>query len=181
MVDERDLCALCNLEPAGAWAVKPGTAPILRMCQECSEKFRAQGGLTLRDYLDTLSVPVLMVDSNVIVKIANRAARELMGKQASEVEAYLCGQVFECVYSRLPGGCGQTVHCSACTIRKCVTHTFTTGETLTDVPAYINQRLAGKSFHIDLHISTQRVWNVVLLRVDRITPRRADERHRTRN
>ena len=76
----------------------------------------------------------------------------------------------ECVYSDLPGGCGETIHCSACTIRKTVMKTHDTGENQKDVLAiqYLKTPTGNQLFEI--LISTQKVGDVVLLHLQQMNP-----------
>ena len=80
------------------------------------------------------------------------------------------GDVFECANARLPGGCGRTIHCSGCTLRRTVTDTFTTGRSHVRVPAYLRRRRDEDAGAVSLLITTEKVGGVVLLRVDHVGP-----------
>jgi len=138
------------------------------ICEQCAFHLVAQLGMPLQEYLDGLEVPVLVVDDDVNVKTANRQARELLQKELPAIEGYKGGDVFECDYSRLPEGCGKTVHCSACAIRGTVTDTFKTGMTHVSVPACLHRIAGEENQEISLLISTELVNGVVFLRVDRV-------------
>jgi hypothetical protein len=78
------------------------------------------------------------------------------------------GDVFECAYASLPGGCGETIHCEACTIRNTVMDTFKTGKSHLKTPAYLLQGIPDNYHEIQFEISTEKVKDVVLLRIDKI-------------
>ncbi|MBN2104037.1 hypothetical protein JW835_08370 [bacterium] len=84
------------------------------------------------------------------------------------IENYMGGDAMECVYARLPGGCGNTIHCKTCTIRNSVTETFNTGKSLRKVPAYLDQMQDESVKEIKFLISTEMVNDIVLLRIDEI-------------
>jgi len=67
--------------------------------------------------------------------MTNSMALELLGKTESETHGQLGGKVFNCNHAQEPGGCGGAIHCSGCTVRRCVMHTFQIGECQVLVPA----------------------------------------------
>lgn len=136
------------------------------VCFECLTWLRKSIGQTLRDYLNTFYFPVLLVDSNVDVKIANNDAMDFLGKNLFEIEGYRGGDAVECEYARFPEGCGGTVHCKACAIRNTVTETQKTGKSFKDVPAIQNIYSSGKVVKTHLKISTEKFNDLVLLRID---------------
>jgi PAS domain-containing protein len=161
-------CTLCkkDLSPK-AIAQRTITGNV---CEECLHHVGAQAGMPLRDFLDGLGVPVLVVDGDVVVTMANKPVLALLGKNFSQVRGQRGGDVFECAYARLEGGCGRTVHCSGCAIRRAVTETFTTGRSLRGVLAYLNRDAVTQFLQLGMVISTEKAWGMVLLRVDYIGP-----------
>lgn len=138
------------------------------LCSSCAAGVRTEGGIRLQNYLNLLDAPVVAVDAAGVVKVANDKACALFGKGASSVVGRKGGDVFECIHAGEPGGCGGTVHCSACAIRKAVTETFASGKPSIRVPAYLKQVRAGRKGEISLYISTEKVGDAVFLRIDRI-------------
>jgi len=138
------------------------------ICYDCSHHLFAEIGMPLRSFLDGLDAPVLVVDSNCTVTTANDIALKLVNKDLTNIEGFRGGEVFGCAYARLPGGCGNTVHCSGCTIRRTVMDTFRTGKSHSKVPAILKQQKTTEPQEIHLHISTEKVADVVLLRVDKV-------------
>jgi len=136
------------------------------ICQECRFNIKAQRGVLLQEYLDHLDVPVLLVDSDVKIIGANNSACELLGKDITDMEGCRGGDVFECEYARLPRGCGNTIHCSGCAVRRTVTDTHLTGKLHRRVPAYLNMKKLKETHRFDLFITTEKVDDAVLLRID---------------
>ncbi len=165
-----NLCSKCRKEippfPPGLLTDRIITGGL---CQECFQHV-AESGMPLADFLDALEAPVLLVDSDVVVKAANQVVRTMLGKDISQVQGYRGGDVFVCAYARLPEGCGRTVHCSGCAIRLSVMETFTTGKSLLNVPAHLHQQVDNRFQPMDLRISTEKFWSMVLLRIDYIGP-----------
>ncbi len=133
------------------------------MCEACFEHFDKQwGGQRLGEYLDQFDLPVLAVDGDRRVVAANQAMAEFLGKSEREIFGLLGGEAIECVHSRLPEGCGQTVHCKACAIRLTVQATLDTGAPKTRIPAYLTREQADKR----LYISTELRDGAVIVTVE---------------
>jgi hypothetical protein len=92
----------------------------------------------------------------------------MLGKGSPEIEGHKGGDVFECAYARLPEGCGNTIHCSGCTIRRTVMETHKTGKSSLRVPATLNRNDPEDPDKITLLISTEKIADVVLLRIDAV-------------
>jgi hypothetical protein len=121
----------------------------------------------IRSFLDTIDAPVLVVDGDVRVISANRPALLALKKEYEEIEDKLGGEVIECEYSHLPGGCGKTPHCTGCQIRMNVNHTRATGEPLTRVKACQHTMTSTGRTLVDFYISTEKLGDgTVLLRID---------------
>jgi len=165
---DRHTCTMCHRDISSETAGQRSITGSI--CMKCLERFGARQGVPLLEFLDLLGVPVLATDSDVVVQTANKPLRTLLGKQLSQVKGQRGGDVFECAYAKLPGGCGKTVHCSGCAIRRAVTETFATGKSLRNVPAYLNRDMVTQFQQLGLVISTEKAWGVVLLRIDRIGP-----------
>lgn len=135
------------------------------ICASCLRNAQAQAGIGLGAYLDTLEVPILVMDAAGVVRFANRPACALLGKESDRIEGVLGGDVFECENARRPGGCGRTVHCSGCAIRQCVLETLATSISHVAVPATISPDCGEE---IGMTISTERFGDFVLLRIDEL-------------
>ena len=127
-------CAWCNNEmDYERGALQEGGTIIRSICTTCLESFAFQMGVPLQNFLDRLPVPIFVVNDDVVVQAANKQGYALLSEDAQSVLKKLGGIVFDCAYAQLPEGCGRTVHCSGCAIRRSVYHTYTTGQSLVDV------------------------------------------------
>ncbi len=162
-------CTWCNAEiqlpDSGRHA---GRSMTEALCTECSEQFVFQMGVPLQSFLDSLPAPVFVVDDDVIVKAANSLGYELLEKTPDQIRDRIGGVVFECAWARLPEGCGRTIHCSACAIRRSVFYTYETGKSLIEVPATLRYYQKKEDQELAMFISTEKMGDVVLLRIDRI-------------
>jgi DNA-directed RNA polymerase subunit RPC12/RpoP len=121
---------------------------------------------TLRDLIDGLSHPVLAVTSQGKVRMINSKASAMLGKSADSIRDLDGGVVMECVYSKLPLGCGKTEHCTGCTIRNTVMKTFATGQDQSQVTAYQYIQMPDGPKKMQFLITTEKVGEIVLLRID---------------
>jgi len=163
------VCAWCLKEMGVVeTSERPDTEISHGICENCLDNLTAQSGMSFQHYLDSLPLPVFMVDGNVEVIAVNSRACAVLGKKNAELIHHLGGNVFECQYARLPLGCGRTIHCSGCTIRKAVTRTFETGEPLSMVPATLSHADLDHPTEISLYITTAKVGDMFMLRVDKM-------------
>ena len=138
------------------------------ICENCSTNLLFQMGVELGEFLDSLKLPVVVVNGTGTIMTANHHARAMLRKGLSEIAGYKGGEVFECAYARLPEGCGKTMHCSGCTIRRTVMATFGTGRSCLKVPATLNRKNPEDPEKIKMLISTEKLDDLVLLRIDKI-------------
>ena len=141
-------------------------------CPECKNYFFAsESPVPLSDYLNRLGVPVLVLDDDVRVRGFSEQARALLGKGLQNIKGQYGGDVIECAYARLPGGCGNSEHCAACTIRRTVVDTYETGKSHLKVAAYQNVQMQRHVRETLFLISTEKAGNFVLLKIEEIRPR----------
>jgi PAS domain-containing protein len=163
------ICAWCSKEMPGGESKAASKNMITHgICDNCRDNVLFQMGVELEAYLDSLDVPIVLVNQGGKVVTANNRARSMLRKDLSDIEGYRGGEVFECAYARLPEGCGNTQHCSGCTIRKTVMKTHGTGKGFRKVQATLNRNTPETPEQMNLLISTERLANVVLLRIDKI-------------
>ncbi len=163
-------CVWCKAKlPEGA----PDSAHAITrsLCPNCREYFcKRRSPVSLEQFLSQMDVPVLVMDDDVRVTGFNRTASSLLGCSPDWLGRY-GGDVLECAYARLPGGCGGTEHCKACTIRRSISSTYATGHSLENVPAYQDVVVAGATRETRYLISTEKIGEFVLLRLDEIRPK----------
>lgn len=164
------LCAWCG-ETLGVKDPDHNTreGPVTHgICPDCVREALSFEATSLRDYLDRFSGPVFLVDASCRIVTANRAALLALGKGSKEVEGRLGGDAFDCQYADLPEGCGNTMHCKTCTIRRTVSDTLRSGRSHEDAAAYPDlHHLTGEK-GVHFLISTEKVGDAVLLSIDDI-------------
>jgi hypothetical protein len=138
------------------------------ICKKCYAALVGSKKSSLIDFLESLNVPVLVVNSDVSVDYANKHARNILQKELPKIEGFKGGDVFECAYAKLHEGCGATIHCAACTIRNTINDTLLIGNSHLRTPAYLTQGTIDDNQEIKYLISTEKVAGVVLLRIDNI-------------
>src|SRR6266568_657544 len=134
----KQICAWCGRELSCSNIVREDDISY-GICLPCANSVMVDVPNNLQDFLDQISVPVVLVDLEGVVRGANQQACALLGKELSHIEGNLEGDVFECAYALLPGGCGNTYHCSGCVIRRSILYTFETGEPVHRMPATLKQ------------------------------------------
>ncbi len=159
------ICAWCHT-PLLPTEMEHDNAISHGICDSCSSNIFFQMGVSLQEFIDDLDKPVCVVDHEGIIVTANHKTQEMLSKPLEEIRNRLGGDVFECAYSRLPEGCGKTIHCSGCTIRKSVNTTFHTGVSIQSVPAVLNQGELENISPQTFAISTQKVGNAVFLTIE---------------
>jgi hypothetical protein len=143
------------------------------ICGECINNLTFQNGVSYQDYIDSLSAPVLLLvvhaDTYLITKQVNAKASAVLQKEPREIVQHLAGNVFECAHARLPEGCGRTVHCSGCTIRRAVMDTYRTGIPQSMVPATLKRNRSDRSERVDLFVTTVKTGEMVVLRIEELS------------
>ena len=139
------------------------------ICETCAENFLNDSPQQLLDYLDDLHIPVLLVDQDGKIIRSNQNASKKIGKKIDQIVGYRGGEVFDCVHANLEGGCGHTIYCSDCTIRQSVNETYSTGNSIINRTAYLTVCREGISRREKILISTEKLGNLVLLKVESIS------------
>jgi hypothetical protein len=139
------------------------------MCVDCLEFLeREWRGMTVGDYLDSVDAPVMLVDSERRMVSCNKKAEKVLGKSRGVMKGLMAGEFLECHNSILSEGCGKSIHCSACTIRKSIEGTIKTGESVKEQPAYFNTMERGVPVVKHIKVSTEKEGNFVRLQIQGI-------------
>jgi PAS domain-containing protein len=156
------ICSFCRVD-LGYKEPLDGDSVTHGMCDACSDHFGRQwDGLDLGEYLDQFDHPVLAVNGDRRIVAANQRMADMLGKSERRVFGLLGGEAMECLYSRLPEGCGNTIHCKTCTVRNTVMEVLETGESRERVPAYVDRG----DRRVELTISAHKRDGIVLLVID---------------
>lgn len=154
----KTLCAWCRA------IISDGEGPISHgICSSCKGSFAFQSGVDLRTFIDSLPFPILVLDNRLNPVCINNSGVAQLGKSAAELEQCSIGEIFECEYSRLPEGCGRTVHCSGCVIRKSITLTNETGQPQNMVPAILTTNDSVVAYYV----STTMADDCVVLKLEK--------------
>jgi hypothetical protein len=165
------ICAWCKKDLGSSGTFDgTGDAPITHgMCGDCARKTLSFKAKPLRSFLDQFSKPVFLMNSEGRIVTGDAIGFSFLQKKPEEVENELAGDAFGCRYANLPGGCGNTVHCKTCTIRITVMDTLQSGKSNIRVPAYPDLHHMTGENRIRFLITTERVGEAVLLRIDEVT------------
>jgi PAS domain-containing protein len=169
-VDLRRICAWCRASLDQGPAEPEADAPVTHgICAACLARFNREHSLPLADFLESLEGPVLLVDGDGVFQEANSRAYQILGKESTRVLGRRGGEVLECLYADLPGGCGASEHCrSGCVIRRSVTHTLRTGQAVVRALAEQEVHSAEGDRLARIVISTEKAGTLVLLRIEEI-------------
>ncbi len=108
------------------------------MCEPCSQHFeRLWSGMPQDEYLAGLSGAVLVLDEDARVVTMNQQLADLIGVDRKSVIGLGAGEAFSCIRSR-PDGCGKTVRCRECPVRRTVEQVARTGQIHERVSAYVD-------------------------------------------
>jgi hypothetical protein len=139
------------------------------LCKRCARDFMIEElGEPLNEFLDRIGVPVVVVGPEFVIRTANKQACDLIGKKLSEIQHGRPGDVIECAHASEPGGCGEQIHCTACTIRLKVLETYQTGKSFENVPAYPGVCLFEDVKRMSVEISTQKVGEMVFVTIENL-------------
>lgn len=165
------VCAWCGagIERRG-YSQELDNATSHGMCPNCLHALICQNeGVSLQSHINSIPIPIVLVDRDNRIIGTNAKAVEMLGRKPEAAVGLPFGTVFECIYSRLPEGCGRTIHCSGCVIRKCVTATFNTGTPHVSVPATLNVESPDQLSEAVLTVTTVKGDRVVVMRIEQLS------------
>ena len=155
------ICSYCGKEIGENEPLNNGRISY-SICKGCLELNSKQiKGMSFNEYLNMFDVPVFIVNEEVRILAANKMAETLLGKPKEKFVGLLGGEALECVYARLPGGCGNTVHCVTCAIRNTVTSTIQSGVIHRHVPA----KLHLEDEEIAMYLSTEIIGSSICIKI----------------
>lgn len=155
----KTLCAWCGL------VIRDGSLPVSHgICVSCRDRFFKCAGVPLQTFIDSFDFPVLVLGGSLQPVAVNKSGEEASHRSAQIQAPETLGDIVECEHSRLPEGCGRTVHCSGCVLRKTLEHTNNTGDPASLVPATIST----DSSDIRLYISTIKVDGRIFVKLEKV-------------
>ena len=165
------VCVWCGRE------LSPGKTgdPISHgVCQACMHALIVRRGTALTELLDQLDLPVIELDAGLTAVLANQAAEKAVGKKVDLIKGRLAGNVLQCIYAFTPEGCGRTIHCSGCTIRRTITATHQDGQPRYGVEAEQLVEHGAERQLVHYRISTEKFRDSVLLIIEDVRMLAAD-------
>ncbi|MBF0481495.1 MAG: response regulator [Desulfovibrionaceae bacterium] len=125
-------------------------------------------------YENTPNLMLLVNDEGRVVDI-NPALEVWLGQPKTELLGRLGGEVFRCLNSFLPGGCGRTPDCVHCPVRSRVMRVFSSGERVYNEEGSLSLMLGGETITAHFLISCSPLRsggkNFVLVNLTDITKR----------
>jgi len=160
-------CLWCHQVISGPRDRPPTNAPLTHgLCVDCVGYLEGNP-IKLGQVLESFATATVVVNSRGTVVGANGASLVMLGKAMSEIAGELAGNVIECSNARRPGGCGRTVHCDGCGIRRAFTETLRTGVPSVAIKARTYRPSADGTLAIrEWVLTTERLDQLVLLRIE---------------
>ncbi len=134
---------------------------------------------------------MMLIDPELRILKANKAALELVGKNYEQIHYYKSGDAFNCIYTNpAENGCGGSGNCRFCGIRSTIEHTITTGEAVNKNEAEFSFKKNGRVNKIDVYVSSTIATqnpDTYLVIIDDITQQKKaqreiiNERNRSKN
>jgi PAS domain-containing protein len=110
----------------------------LELCGDCADYARRlRARIPGRERLAASPSPLLVTKVDGRVVAANTAFAALTGRTAGALDGWLAGDAMGCERARLPGGCGRTVRCQECTLRRMIAEVGRTRIARWRVPMYL--------------------------------------------
>jgi PAS domain-containing protein len=98
------------------------------ICPDCMENLFGPSRMILSEFLNSIEVPVLVMDENRGIRQANRAAERALVNVGRQVQGKRFGIVIECAHASVMGECGLSPYCSGCAFRRNVYDTYRDGK-----------------------------------------------------
>jgi PAS domain-containing protein len=135
------------------------------ICDACLRE--AIGGpVSLDKFVDSLDVPVLVMDGSLTVRAVNHAAEAIIGRPVAEMRNTRVGVAIKCVNGGAPGGCGQSTRCRGCMLRQNLVDTHADGRRRYGVYGEKPLTAGGMQGPLRFQYSTQKVGEIVLCLIE---------------
>jgi len=106
----RRICAWCGAALDSLSASLAADTPVTHgICPSCLARFQSERTWSLEDFLERLEGPVVLVDADGVFLAANSRARTAFGRERQQLAGRRGGEVIDCLYAQLPGGCGASI------------------------------------------------------------------------
>jgi len=137
------------------------------LCDSCASAIESSVvGVT--SLINRFDLPILYMQGDPRqVVTANQAACDQFGKELPLVEGRRGGQVFDCIHSFTEAGCGKDQKCEECKVKNAIVDTFVTGTSHRAISTTLEIRMHGRDVPHAIEVSTEKVGNHALVRIDR--------------
>lgn len=137
------------------------------LCPACTVRLEPDQKVSVQEIIDPIPAPVLVVDDDIAVSLLNQRGREVLGLGPERARGRRAGELFRCIHDLEPGGCGRTIHCSGCALRRVVTAVCQSGEPQFDVPATLRVGDPDRPEAVAMTVSAFKRGEVVMVKIDR--------------
>ncbi len=125
--------------------------------------------MSLQTFIDEFPFPVLVVNGAYEPVAVNKTGARSSRLTIEIVPNPTMGAIVECEHSKLPEGCGRTIHCSGCTLRRTLEETNETGRPFFMIPATVTSG----SKEISVYVSTVKANDRIVVKLDKATAKPA--------
>ncbi|MFZ5949481.1 MAG: hypothetical protein ACOYXC_02155 [Candidatus Rifleibacteriota bacterium] len=161
-------CAWCQKVIKDTRQDQENSFPVSHgICEECASIMVQQFNSPVQTFLDRFSQAVMMVDNLNNVIVANKAAKKLSKIDFNMFEQPRCGNLIGCIHSDTAEGCGATVHCQGCVIRRSIVETDRTGKPCRETACADQHFYQGKRV-ATMVVTTEKVADRILLKIEPI-------------
>jgi hypothetical protein len=136
------------------------------ICNSCLTSLFNDKNIDFIPFLNSLSAPVVLIDENNTYLSANDSALSLLNKDHIELKNKRTGDIFTCENAKLTGGCGHTEKCGGCQMLQLVNDTYDGRDNFNNIPVKLMRKQDAVREELNLHISTEKVNGLVLMRID---------------
>jgi len=124
--------------------------------------------VSLTEFLDSIELPVLVMDETRTIRQVNRIAAKTLGKLVVELEGLTLGVAIECLHVGVMGECGVSPYCAGCAFLRNIRDTYFDGQPrygeYSQHKAVMTDGAKTKQFRF----SMTKVGDVVLLMIEEI-------------
>jgi hypothetical protein len=139
------------------------------ICPECLRGLVGVGAeISLKDFIDRLGFPVMLVDRSASVQRVNGMAAQAFGRPGSQLEDVAVGLAIECQNAFAPGGCGRMEHCAGCVLRGTILGTHADGQPRYGVYSRHEVMTAQGAAPKRFRFSTSLIGDAVMLAIEEV-------------
>ncbi|PLX41671.1 MAG: hypothetical protein C0608_04755 [Deltaproteobacteria bacterium] len=164
------ICAWCKKSLSADTEIE-GDGISHGICPDCKlALLKAEFPTHLDTFLESMDVPVVLMDGGRHILYANEHALKLSSKNRGNYRGELGGDFIQCKHAESENGCGETEHCGACVIKSSVEITYKTGRDVIDARGFQEIRTQRGVERIYISITTIKKGDLVVLTIKDAEP-----------